>query len=340
MQNSLAILVLSPGVFDLPPVAVITGPDGAQPNVNVSLNGAKSYHQDPEKSVVEWLWDFDKSDRIDWNKPDAVGQNVTKVDGWSAPDGERTVFVSLRVKDNSDPPMYDTEEHKIIITGDVNHPPIADAGGPYAARPGEEIILDGTGSYDPDPGDSISAYAWDLDGDGEYDDSDDPQPSIIWEGVKSGLIGLKVWDQDNLNSSDEAPVYVEVWTSEKDLAVTGEGLEVSNVRPEPGEMITLTVTGQYTSDDEAELDIAKVRFYNGNPDSSYIHIEDYILENLSSGDNFKITVPWTVPEGFKSSVWVKLDFDDQVMEFEETNNTDFLGLEVSGTCYHDSCAAH
>jgi VCBS repeat-containing protein len=50
-----------------------------------------------------------------------------------------------------------------------NHHPIADPGGPYQALPDSCITLDATGSSDPDPGDSIT-YAWDLDGDGQYDD--------------------------------------------------------------------------------------------------------------------------------------------------------------------------
>jgi len=50
-----------------------------------------------------------------------------------------------------------------------NHDPVSDPGGPYQASAGSCISLDATGSFDPDPGDTIT-YAWDLDGDGEFDD--------------------------------------------------------------------------------------------------------------------------------------------------------------------------
>jgi hypothetical protein len=41
-----------------------------------------------------------------------------------------------------------------------NNPPVADAGGPYYASIGEPIVLDASGSYDPDSGDNIVQYEW------------------------------------------------------------------------------------------------------------------------------------------------------------------------------------
>ena len=43
-----------------------------------------------------------------------------------------------------------------------NNPPVADAGGDYTGTVHIEIILDGTASFDPDGGDSINAYAWEV----------------------------------------------------------------------------------------------------------------------------------------------------------------------------------
>ena len=50
----------------------------------------------------------------------------------------------------------------------LNQPPAADAGGPYTVPEGSSVQLDGTGSYDPDPGDTLT-YAWDLDNDGTFE---------------------------------------------------------------------------------------------------------------------------------------------------------------------------
>jgi hypothetical protein len=46
-----------------------------------------------------------------------------------------------------------------------NQPPVADANNPFLAAAGSELVLNGTGSYDPDGGPLPLTYAWEL-GDG------------------------------------------------------------------------------------------------------------------------------------------------------------------------------
>jgi hypothetical protein len=80
-------------------------------------------------------------------------------------------------------------------------PPVADAGGPYSIVWGDDIILDGSGSYDPNPPQYmrfILKWEWDLDNDGVFDDALGAQPTLtqvdyesFWDvGVND--IGLKV----------------------------------------------------------------------------------------------------------------------------------------------------
>jgi len=51
-----------------------------------------------------------------------------------------------------------------------NHPPVANADGPYVIYYGYGVTLDGSQSYDPDsPPDYIVSYAWDMNNDGTAD---------------------------------------------------------------------------------------------------------------------------------------------------------------------------
>ena len=65
------------------------------------------------------------------------------------------------------------------LTPDATPPPIAAAGGPYSVRPGETASFDASASSDPDGGDL--AYAWDLNGDGSYDDAAG-ETCPVWPG--------------------------------------------------------------------------------------------------------------------------------------------------------------
>ena len=62
-----------------------------------------------------------------------------------------------------------------------NSAPVADAGGPYEAVIGEEIIFDGSGSFDPD-GDSPMTYLWDF-GDDATGSGENPTHTYANEGI-------------------------------------------------------------------------------------------------------------------------------------------------------------
>jgi PKD repeat protein len=61
------------------------------------------------------------------------------------------------------------------------------------------VAFDGSGSSDPD-GDAIS-YAWDLDADGQYDDSTVAKPSYTYTQPGSYTVGLKVTDSNGAFST-------------------------------------------------------------------------------------------------------------------------------------------
>lgn len=127
----------------------------------------------------------------------------------------------------------------------VNVAPVADAGGPYASDEGDEVVLDGSASSDPD-GDDLSYY-WDVDGDDVAD----------YEGVSAahtfgdeGLYPVKLTVSDGFLTSSET---VEVTVS--NVAPTGTFSAPASV--DEGSPIALALSDlSDVAADLAELEVA------------------------------------------------------------------------------------
>lgn len=90
----------------------------------------------------------------------------------------------------------------------ANHPPVARASANPASGPAPLAVqFTGSTSSDPDAGQALT-YAWDLDGDGAYDDSTaaDPQWTYIAQG--SVTASLRVTDPGGLSSAASVPISV------------------------------------------------------------------------------------------------------------------------------------
>jgi PKD repeat protein len=88
----------------------------------------------------------------------------------------------------------------------LNSPPTAEAGGPYQTDEGIPVMLDASGSSDPD--DNIVSHKWDLDNDGHYDDATGltTQHTFGDDGIYT--VGLQVTDDGGLVDTDEVTVEV------------------------------------------------------------------------------------------------------------------------------------
>ncbi len=93
----------------------------------------------------------------------------------------------------------------------LNQPPIAAAGGPYTVTEGGSVLLDASGTIDPNlPGDVLT-YEWDFDSDGHYDDAAGIHPTFsaaLLDGPSSTNVGLKVTDRYGESDTDTAIVNV------------------------------------------------------------------------------------------------------------------------------------
>ncbi|MDY6833335.1 MAG: PKD domain-containing protein [Chloroflexota bacterium] len=93
----------------------------------------------------------------------------------------------------SDQEGYDSgqgQDEQSDSDGD-NDSPVANAGGPYVGDENSTIVLDGSGSYDPN--DVIVSWEWNVDGDNIYDYTGETI-SCIWPDDYDGNIYLRVTD--------------------------------------------------------------------------------------------------------------------------------------------------
>lgn len=135
-------IILSSSLFQRGPVAVInTQPNPSAVGYPVVFDARNSYHQHPAYKVVEYRWDFDSSNGIDFDHPDAVGSIATNFYGALG-----TNVVSLQVRDNATPFLSDAAS-VVVRTTVPPFPPSADAGGLYVACVGQDVHLDGSGFF-------------------------------------------------------------------------------------------------------------------------------------------------------------------------------------------------
>lgn len=125
---------------DAPPVAN-AGADQFVTASEVTFSGGGSV--DPDGTVTEWLWDFGDGGS-------GSGQNVKHA--YLRPG---TYEVALTVRDDSGAPL-NTDRATMQLT--VNAAPIADAGPPQVVAPGEEFVVSGRASVDPDG--EVAEYIW------------------------------------------------------------------------------------------------------------------------------------------------------------------------------------
>jgi hypothetical protein len=129
----------------------------------------------------------------------------------------------------------------------ANQPPLAQAGGPYALDLGGSLQLDGSASSDPDAGDTIVGFDWDLNDDGAFHDASGAIPLVTAAQVSAlGLapgthtVRLRVTDSQGATG-------VAITT----LTIRGIPV-ISGLRPTTalanGPGITLTIAGSEFAD--------------------------------------------------------------------------------------------
>ncbi len=180
------------------PVALSAGPYLGLTNLAVTVNGSESYdldnQPDMQDGITEWQWDFDMD-----GTPDVITNSAVAT--WSWPTAG-TYTIRLRVLDDglfNEGVKLTSEWSEATVEIVNNRKPDADAGGPYSGEQYAPITFSGSASQDPDPGQSLTQYAWDFTGDTV---ADVVTNSAIaeWTFNESGnhTVWLRVQDEDGL----------------------------------------------------------------------------------------------------------------------------------------------
>jgi len=196
------------------PIAVgSASPNPTGENFPVTLDHSRSFHQDPNRSLVLFEWDIDNDGTFDIStteiQPDpplGVPGGYDCNDAGSFPCSHT---LNLRVTDDATPAVT-TNDVVILDLTVPPHAPTANAGGPYLICVGDTLTLDGTASFDIDEGtreagatedDRITAYEWELNGESPFDYAEAVGDTAQWTFDTVGIspIGLRVADNSLLS---------------------------------------------------------------------------------------------------------------------------------------------
>ena len=287
-----AILILTKGVTVPLPVALIndfTGGTGeALAGVNISVNGGPSFHQGaPDFVINQYQWILRDDDgagnpvgALDWNSPDYTGVNIVldRDPGSALLDGlvPGDYHISLRVRDDADPAQFDVTTEVFNVNNDNQGPNAVPIPPGQIAYTGEfvpggvdvSVTLDGTHSNDPE-NDPIITYAWDLDGNGTFDDAADQAlgdsssatPTLTFNVATTVEVGLMVCSQDefDLVQCSQNQARVEIFIADFDLFVVS--VSADNIV----QGVSADVTVEMDSDLTASITGVQVRLFDGIP---------------------------------------------------------------------------
>ena len=169
-------------VVNRAPTAVISPVTSPLSGQAVTFTSASSSDPDPgETATLTRRWDLDNDGSWDTGET-----GVTATRTFATP-GTRTV--RLEVRDTPDSAAHVTT---LAVTVQNRAPTARIEQSPAAARPGQAVTLDSAGSSDPDG--TVASRRWDLDNDGQFDDSTETSVSQTYAAAGTYTARLEVTD--------------------------------------------------------------------------------------------------------------------------------------------------
>ena len=300
---------------NLLPVAVptVTAPMGKalEANDTVTLSGTASYDPDDAQATVTYAWSL-------LTRP---GDSTAELSGatTATPSFEADVLgdyvVQLMVTDRDG-----AASAPVTVLVSPNRRPVADAGSSRTVTVGQEVLLDGTGSSDPDG--SFLTYQWAIlsqpAGPGEEGHVvlDAPHGAQSrWTPVVAGTYVVQLIVQDGTFPSQPATVTLtalQASETEPSLSIDPLALVEEN-QPEPSPMTQTNNGGQRLTDDL----LVEYHFNEGKNDSTATVVEDQSPSKSQSGLGLDLTI-----ENLNNVTWHTNDASLTLLEGAQLSSQD------------------
>ncbi len=228
---------------------------------------------------------------------------------------------------------------RISYSDGSNRPPTAVAtADPSSGAAPLTVQFDGTNSSDPDVGDTL-IYTWDLDGDGQFDDSTDARPTYTYIQQELVRVGLRVTDQ--AGASDTTTIEVAVDDPPHPNPVPVIDTPTSDLRWQVGQ--TVPFSGRAADAQDGTLPASAMTWrltlqHCATPDACHSHV----VQTFSGTDSGSFVAPdheypsyldlrltATDSDGNTSSTTVRLD--PKTVELSFTSSPSQAMLTVGGT---------
>jgi glucose/arabinose dehydrogenase len=199
---------------------------------------------------------------------------------------------------------------RISFTSPSNTPPTANIqASPTSGAAPLTVSFDGRGSSDPDPGDGIAAYSWDLNGDGTYGDATTATTSFTYANPGTYTARLKVTDRNGAtstpatvtitaNNTPPAPVITTpaagtTWKVGDVISFSGSATDTQDGTL-PGSALSWSITLQHCPSNCHSHPVQTVSGPSGSftaPDHEY---PSYLLLTLTARDSGGLTASTTL----------------------------------------------